>query len=71
MGKPSNTGVEVPPGSFAAARRPDMIAARVEEEMLRRRLAPGSICCSIRPSLSSTRRPMCGVTMRPPLATAL
>ena len=71
IGKPSKTGVDVPPASFAAARRPCMIAARVPDDRSRRRLAPGSICCRMRPLLSSTRMPMCGVTIRPPLATAL
>ncbi len=34
IGKPSNTGVEVPPGAFAAPKRPSRIASRFSFEML-------------------------------------
>ena len=59
---------EVPPGALAAACKPDMMAFRNGGGILTRREAGGSICWMSRPSESSTSRPRCGRTTRPPLA---
>ena len=48
-----------------------MIAARFVGEMSSLRFGPGAISWRTRPSESSTRIPMCGVTTRPPLAIVL
>ena len=48
-----------------------MIALRVVGEMSSLRFGPGAISWRTRPSESSTRKPMWGVTTRPPFAIVL